>query len=224
MKSQTPPSPAVQRLSLYLRQLEDMAGLGIQKTSSRQLAEALKLDSAQVRKDFAYFGQFGRPGVGYRVEPLIEALRRILGTDRTWKVVVIGAGDLGRALLRYKGFLSKGFELVAAFDISSTKVGKKVGTAEVYPLEQIEQIIATHSVKLAVVAVPTESAQQVTDRLCAAGVMGILNFAPVILDVPDGVTVAPVDLAAKLEQLSFRVAGAQHKSASSNRSQSRGKS
>ncbi len=214
MKSQTPPSPAVQRLSLYLRQLEDMAGLDIQKTSSRQLAEALKLDSAQVRKDLGYFGQFGRPGVGYHVEPLIEALRRILGTDRTWNVVVIGAGDLGRALLRYKGFLSKGFELIAAFDISLSKVGKKAGLAEVYPLDKLEQIIAAHSVKLAVVAVPTEAAQQITDRLCAAGVMGILNFAPVILDVPDDVTVAPVDLAGKLEQLSFRVAGTQHKRSS----------
>ena len=207
MKSQIPPSPAVQRLSLYLRQLEEMAAQGIQKTSSRQLAEALKRDSAQVRKDLAYFGQFGRPGVGYRVEPLIEALRRILGTDRTWRVVVIGAGDMGRALLRYKGFLSKGFELIAAFDISSSKVGIKVGLAQVYPLDELERIIAANSVKLAVVAVPTEAAQQVTDRLCAAGVMGILNFAPIMLDVPEGVTVAPVDLAAKMEQLSFRVTG-----------------
>ncbi len=124
MKSQSVPNPAVGRLSLYLRELEQLADKGVQKVSSLQLARELHVTAAQVRKDLGYFGQFGRPGLGYRVAPLIDELRHIFGTDKTWKVVVIGVGALGRALLRYKGFRKKGFELVAAFDVSTRKVGK----------------------------------------------------------------------------------------------------
>lgn len=209
MKNRSIPSPAVTRLSLYLRELEHLQAAEVAKVSSSQLAGSLHITDAQVRKDLGYFGQFGRPGVGYRVEPLIEALRHILGTDRTQNVVVIGAGDLGRALLRYRGFHKKGFDIVAAFDISASKVGKQVGHVKVMDMSDLPAIAGKYDVKLAVIAVPTESAQQVTDALCSAGIKGILNFAPAILETTPDVAVRPVDLAASLEQLSFTIASSE---------------
>ncbi len=211
MRNNNAPAPVVKRLSLYLRGLEKLADQKIEEVSSQQFARSLRLTGAQVRKDLAYFGQFGRRGVGYRVGPLIETLRHILGTDKTWNVVVVGAGNLGRALLRYKGFAKKGFRLVAAFDIAEAKVSVRVGRIRVYRLKDLDRIVRKYAVKLAIVTVPAEAGQSVTDILCAAGVMGILNFAPTMLDIPDGVAVAPVDLAAQLEQLSFQVAGAKVK-------------
>lgn len=211
VRNSSAPAPVVKRLSLYLRGLEELADQKIEKVSSQQLAHSLRLTGAQVRKDLAYFGQFGRPGVGYHVGPLIETLRRILGTDKTWNVIVVGAGDLGRALLRYKGFAKKGFRLVAAFDIAEAKVSVRIDHIRVYRLKDLDRIVRKYTVKLAIVTVPAEAGQSVTDLLCAAGVMGILNFAPTTLHIPDGVAVAPVDLAAQLEQLSFQVAGARVK-------------
>ena len=205
MKSNPIPSPVVWRLSLYLRQLESLVGEGVEKVSSRQLAKFLHITATQVRKDLAYFGQFGRPGVGYRVGPLTGQLRRILGTDRTCRVVVVGAGDLGRALLRHRGFRRKGFELVAAFDISPAKIGRQIGQATVQHLDDLEDVVRRQDVKLAVIATPPEAAQDVADRLCRAGIKGILNFAPTTLETPPSVAIGPVDLAATLEQLSFRV-------------------
>ena len=204
MKNSRPPNPAVQRLSLYLRQLEQAAGDGVDNISSRQMARSLSVTDAQVRKDLAYFGQFGRRGVGYRVEALIESLRHILNTDRTWNVVVVGAGDLGRALMRYRGFTRKGFRFVAAFDVLPGKIGRTVGDVPILDVSELPAVARKHHVKLAVVAVPPSAAQQVTDLLCKAGVAGILNFAPTTLATAPGVAVATVDLAAHLEQLSFR--------------------
>lgn len=205
MKSSDIPVPAVKRLSLYLRQLEQFKADGISKFSSRRLADSLEIKDAQVRKDLAYFGQFGKPGVGYSVDALIDNLRRILGTDKTHSVVLVGAGDLGRAILRYRGFRKKGFEFIAAFDVSQAKVGKKIGDVPVYHNSELESVVSKHNVKLAVISVPAESAQEVTDRLCSAGIMGILNLAPQMLRIPPAVSVARVDLAASLEQLSFLV-------------------
>ena len=205
MKGNPIPSPVVWRLSLYLRQLESLVGEGVEKVSSRSLAGSLQITDTQVRKDLAHFGQFGRPGVGYRVAPLIEHLRRILNTDRIWKVVVVGAGDLGRALLRYKGFRSKGFELVGAFDISESVIGRKIGQIVVQHIDELPKQVAAQGVKLAIVAVPPEHAQEAAERLRAAGIKAILNFAPTILQMPDGLAVRQVDMAAHLEQLSYRV-------------------
>ncbi len=205
MKNHLIPTPAVQRLSLYLRRLEQLAQKEVQKVSSLDLAESLHVTAAQLRKDLAYFGQFGRPGVGYRVAPLISELRHILGTDRTWRVVVVGTGDLGRALLRYRGFPSRGFQMIAAFDISPGKIGRQFGRVTVRHVDELPAVIREHDVKLAVIATPAEAAQQVADVLCRAGVKGILNFAPTTLQTPPGVAVGPVDLAASLEQLSFQV-------------------
>jgi redox-sensing transcriptional repressor len=209
LRGHTVPDPAIRRICLYLRQLEHLRRQGQEKVSSRQLAEALHLSAAQVRKDLGYFGQFGRPGMGYEVTALIDQIRQILGTDRTTNVVVVGAGDLGRALLRYRGFQQKGFSVVAAFDVDQRKVGQKVGAVRVEHMDRLEAVITEHNVRLAVLAVPVEAAQQVTDRLCAAGVRGILNFAPTVLQTPPGLAVGPVDLAAYLEQLSFQVHSAE---------------
>jgi len=206
VKGQPAPDPVVRRLSLYLRQAEYLAERRIDKVSSKQLADSLHVGAAQVRKDLAHFGQFGRPGVGYRVRPLIDELRRILGTDRTWNVILVGAGNLGRALLQYKGFLKRGFRFVAAFDVAPGKVGKRFGDVPVYHMNRLRKVVRKHRVRLAILAVPSGSAQAVAERLCSAGIKGILNFAPATLATPAGVAVAPVDLAARLEQISFMIA------------------
>ena len=197
------PKPSVRRLSMYLRQLESFERERIRTVSSRKVGESLGLTDAQVRKDLAYFGQFGRPGVGYEVSPLIHRLRSILGTDRISGTLLIGAGNLGRAVAAYTGFKAKGFDLVALVDADPKKVGRKIGGLVVRPIDDLERIVRTHDIRLAMVAVPADAAQAVVDRLVEAGVRGILNFAPVQLRTPPAVTVRYLDVAAELEQLSF---------------------
>ena len=199
------PDPAVRRLSLYLRQLEAVHRKERRTISSKQLGESLGLTDAQVRKDLAYFGQFGHPGIGYRVEDLIGQVRHILGTDKTWNVVLVGAGNLGRALSAYKGFNAKGFRLVAVFDNDPAKGNRKLGPFQIQPLSELEETVRKHSVRLAVLAVPADSAQDVADQLVSAGVRGLLNFAPTSINVPRDVALNSVDLAVQLEQLSFQV-------------------
>ena len=199
------PTPAVRRLSLYLRQLEGFKKKERRTISSKQLGESLGLTDAQVRKDFAYFGQFGHPGIGYRVDDLVSQLRKILGTDKTWKVLLVGAGNLGRALLAYKGFEQKGFKLVAVFDADQSKVGKKHGPLIIQSINDLASIVEREGIKLAMIAVPADNAQDVADSLVAAGVRGLLNFAPVSITVPSDVALNAVDLAVQLEQLSFLV-------------------
>jgi redox-sensing transcriptional repressor len=199
------PNPAVKRLSLYLRQLEDFHRKERRTVSSRQLGESLGLTDAQVRKDLAYFGQFGHPGIGYRVEDLIAHVKKILGTDKVWNVLLVGAGNLGRALMMYKGFNAKGFNLVAVFDADASKVGKKQGPFVVQGLGELTQTVQKETIRLGIIAVPADNAQQVVDTLVAAGVRGILNFAPVSVTVPPNVALNSVDLSVQLEQLSFLV-------------------
>jgi redox-sensing transcriptional repressor len=199
------PNPAVRRLSLYLRQLESLHRAGRTTVSSKQLGESLGLTDAQVRKDLAYFGQFGHPGIGYRVDDLIGQVRRILGTDKTWNVILVGAGNLGRALSAYRGFEAKGFRLIAVFDNDPGKVGRRLGPLTIQPLTELADTITRESVKLAILAVPAEQAQPLADQLIDAGVRGLLNFAPVSLTVPPHVAMNAVDLAVQLEQLSFQV-------------------
>ena len=210
--SAIPPS-SVRRLSLYLRQLEAFKKKDRRTISSKQLGESLGLTDAQVRKDLTYFGQFGHPGIGYRIDELIPHIRRVLGTDKTWSVLLVGAGNLGRALIAYKGFERKGFRLAAVFDADPAKVSKKLANFRIQPLAELPETIAQNSIRLAIIAVPADFAQDVADTLVAAGIRGILNFAPVSLAVPPEVGVASVDLAVQLEQLSFQVnfAGAQAK-------------
>jgi redox-sensing transcriptional repressor len=199
------PNPAVRRLSLYLRQLEAFKRKDRRTISSRQLGESLGLTDAQVRKDLAYFGQFGHPGIGYRVDDLIAQVRRILGTDKVWNVLLVGAGNLGRALSAYKGFNAKGFRLVAIFDADPAKVGRKLGPFVIQPIAELNDVVHKQQIRLAMVAVPADNAQGVVDQLVGAGVRGILNFAPVSVTVPQNVALNAVDLSVQLEQLSFQV-------------------
>ncbi len=199
------PNPAIRRLSLYLRQLEDFQRKGRRTISSKQLGGSLNLTDAQVRKDLAYFGQFGHPGIGYRVDELITQVRRILGTDRIWNVLLVGAGNLGRAMMGYRGFNAKGFNIVAVFDSDPNKIGKRLADFPIQPMEELEATVREHNVRLGILAVPADHAQAVADRLIAAGVRGLLNFAPVSLNVPAHIALNAVDLAVQLEQLSFQV-------------------
>jgi len=205
------PVPAVRRLSLYLRQLEAYQARERKTISSRQLGEALGLTDSQVRKDLAYFGQFGRPGVGYRVSELIGRVRRVLGTDRVSDIVLVGAGNLGRALVTYRGFAKKGFRIVAVFDNDAGKIGDRLtpdGSLCVRPLAEMPPLVESLGIRLGILAVPADAAQPVADAMMEAGIKGILNFAPAALQLPEGVAVTGVDLAVNLEQLSFRIRGA----------------
>jgi redox-sensing transcriptional repressor len=199
------PNPAVRRLSLYLRQLEGFKRKDRKTISSKQLGESLGLTDAQVRKDLAYFGQFGHPGIGYRVDELISKVKQILGTDKTWNVLLVGAGNLGRALMAYRGFDAKGFRLSAVFDNDPAKAGKRQGAYTVQPLSELQETIRKLNIRLGIIAVPADHAQDVADQLVAAGVRGLLNFAPVSITVPPDIALNAVDLAVQLEQISFQV-------------------
>ena len=196
---------SVQRFSLYLRHLERWNDEGLQVVSSSQLGEALGINDAQVRKDLAYLGNLGQPGIGYYTQELITALRHRLGVDRAWTAVVIGVGNLARALLRYRGFTQQGFQFVGLFDADPHKIGQKVEGLEIHSTEKLPEVIAATKAELAVVAVPAESAQQVADALVAAGIKGILSFAPIMLKLPPHISLIAVDLAVQLEQLAFLV-------------------
>lgn len=200
------PKSVVNRLSLYLRELQHLRRDGKETISSQSLGERLGFSDAQVRKDLAYFGHFGQPGIGYRCGELIDAIRKILGTSRPWSVAVVGVGNLGRALLGYKGFFEQGFNLVAAFDSDPPKVGTTVEGVRVRPMEELPERVRLDRIQLAMIAVPSVAAQPVADRLVESGVRGIVNFAPVTLSLPEGVSLVGVDLAVELEQIAFSVA------------------
>jgi redox-sensing transcriptional repressor len=166
---------------------------------------ALGINDAQVRKDLAFFGQFGCPGIGYRVEELIAALRRILGIDRVWPTAMVGLGNLGRALIKYRGFRSRGFHIVALFDNDPRKVGQTHAGLIVQSIDELAPTTSRLGITLAILSVPAEAAQRVADQLVASGILGILNFAPVPLVVPRSVNVMAVDLSVQLEHLAYNV-------------------
>ncbi len=199
------PRASAARFSLYLRRLENLHHAGVATVSSGQLGEALGIADTQVRKDLAKLGNLGHPGVGYPTAELIEALRRQLGLDRQWSVVLVGAGNLARALLRYRGFQQQGFRIVALVDSDAAKVGQRVDGLVVQPIERLAEVVAATGAELGLLTVPSDAAQDVAEALAAAGVRGILNFAPVLLRVPPQVQVVTVDLAVQLEQLAFLV-------------------
>jgi redox-sensing transcriptional repressor len=196
---------SVGRLSLYLRRLEALLREGASTVSSGHLGEALGVTDAQVRKDLAYLGNLGHPGIGYPTQELIAAIRRALGIDREWSVALVGVGNLARALLRYRGFPQQGFRIVALFDTDPEKVGQRVEGLTVHALDQVPAVIAPTGAELGLLTVPQEAAQSVADVLVAAGIRGVLNFAPVVLRLPPGVSLVSVDLAVQLEQLAFLV-------------------
>ncbi|HEX8395355.1 MAG TPA: redox-sensing transcriptional repressor Rex [Longimicrobium sp.] len=194
---------AVRRLSLYLRLLQEADAAGAETISSGQLAERGGTTSAQVRKDLSLFGSFGKRGLGYSVQELLERIRAILGLQRQWRVALIGAGKLGSALFSYRDFEARGFEIRAVFDRDPEKVGTALGGLTVRADEEMDRALRDEAIEIAIVAVPGEAAQHVVDRVVKAGVGAVLNFAPVRLKVPRGVTLRNVDVTLELEGLSF---------------------
>jgi redox-sensing transcriptional repressor len=201
----TVPKVVVSRLSLYLRELQRLVASGQQTISSGQLGTLLGFSDAQVRKDLGFFGQFGYPGVGYRCDELIRAMRDILGTNHSWNVAMVGAGNLGQALLGYRGFGRQNFAIAAAFDADPSKVGLTIQGLRIQPLDELADTIREKGIRLGMIVVPADHAQAAADRLVAAGIEGIVNFAPVTLTLPPHVQNVGVDLAIELEQLSFAV-------------------
>ena len=197
------PRKAVYRLSLYYRVLERLNQNRIETVSSDALAKAAGVKPTQLRKDLTYFGQFGTRGLGYKVESLLAKLTGVLRTTRFQPVILVGAGNLGSALLRYDGFAKEGFEIVAAFD--SRPEGAKTDNCKVpiQPVEQMKEFVREHNIKLAILAVPGVAAQEVTNHLVDAGIQAILNFSPLILQVPPHVVVNNVNLAIELENLTY---------------------
>jgi redox-sensing transcriptional repressor len=196
---------AAGRLSLYLRRLEEFRKRGAVKVSSGQLAGALGLSDAQVRRDLACLGGLGHPGVGYVTGELIATIRQRLGLDRDWSVALVGVGNLARALLRYQGFRQQGFQVRALFDNNPAVIGQVVEGIPVRPLAELRPAVAAVRAELGVITVPSEAAQAVADELAGAGIRGILNFAPVVLRLPERVSLVTVDLTVQLEQLAFLV-------------------
>lgn len=193
----------VRRLSLYLRFLEEFEEQGFETVSSEALAARGGTTSAQVRKDLSFFGSFGKRGLGYSVQELVQKLRGILGLGRTYRVAMIGAGKIGSALVQYRGFKQRGFEIVAIFDTDATKVGRSWNGLAVQDARELESALRDQRVDIAVIVTPADSAQSVADRCVALGIKAVLNFAPVQLTVPDDVVVKTVNLALELETLSY---------------------
>jgi redox-sensing transcriptional repressor len=197
------PRKAIYRLSVYLRCLQRLKANEIRTVSSEALAKAARVKSTQLRKDLTYFGQFGTRGLGYDVEQLSKMISDLLGTTSLQPVILVGLGNLGLALLSYKGFEQEGFEIVAAFDVEANRKREKPASTPLYPMERLPEIVDQHGVKMAIITVPASAAQEVANELIDAGVTGILNFAPIVLHVPDEVMVNNVNLAIELENLSY---------------------
>jgi redox-sensing transcriptional repressor len=195
------------RLSVYLRCLNDLEAAGVATISSRVLAQQFHLNAAQIRKDLAYFGEFGVRGVGYYVRDLTRNLRRILGLNRTLRVAIVGAGNLGLALADYPGFRQEGFEIAALFDTVSAKVGQRSRTGvPIRDMRDLRRMARREGITIAVIAVPAAAAQQVVDQVVAARIRAVLNFSPGALQVPSDVKLKSVDLTVSLESLSFFLA------------------
>ena len=202
---QKPPDIVVSRLPIYLRALTRMAGEGEEITSSHELGRRLGISSAQIRKDLSHFGEFGKQGTGYRIKDLVEHLRRILKVEREWEVALVGAGAIGHALAYYNGFADRGFRIRMIFDSDPAKIGTRINEFEVLDSAALPEIIREHNITLAMVAVPAEAAQAVTDELVKAGVRGILNYAPINLAVPEHVYVQNVDPVVHLQRITFYI-------------------
>ncbi len=196
---------SVARFSLYLRHLQRFQSEGTGTVSSSILGRALGINDAQVRKDLANLGSLGHPGIGYPTQGLIAALREKLGLDREWNTIVVGVGNLARALLRYRGFRDHGFRIVGLFDSNPAVIGSTLEGLAVLSTDELPEVINKKKAELALLTVPSTAAQSVADDLVSAGIRGIMNFAPVILRLPPGVSQVTVDLAAQLEQLAFLV-------------------
>ena len=197
------PPATVQRLPIYLRCLSDYAG---QTISSENLAQLARVNSAKVRKDLSFLGSYGTRGVGYDVDHLVYQISRELGLTKDWAVCIVGMGNLGSALARYRGFPDRGFAIMGLFDSDPRKVGKKVGSREIESLARFKRVVKDRDLSIGVITTPAGSAQEVADRMVAACITSILNFAPAVLKVPDGIDVRRVDLSTELQICSFYLA------------------
>jgi redox-sensing transcriptional repressor len=193
----------VGRLPVYLRALVDMAEEGAVTVSSEGLAEAAGVNSAKVRKDLSYLGSYGTRGVGYDVAYLIHEVRRVLGLTQDWPVLIAGVGNLGHALARYKGFGERGFRIVALVDSDAGKVGERIGGAQVSHVDDMPALVREHGVAIGIISTPAPAAQEVADRMVAAGIRSILNFAPAVITVPPEVSLRKVDLSIELQILGY---------------------
>ena len=205
MKESKIPEATVSRLSVYSRYLTEVEKQHIMSISSGEIAEGMGGTPAQVRKDLAYFGEFGTRGVGYNVKQLNQEIKNILGLSKKWNMILIGAGNLGSALSQYHGFRDRGFEIVGVFDNDLNKVGLKLNGLQIYPISEMADFIETNAISIAIIAVPSDYAQDVADLLMDTTIKGILNFAPIVLTVPEEIEVRNVDLSVNLEVLSYNI-------------------
>ncbi len=197
------PEATVARLPVYLRSLLEVAETKAPTISSERLAELAGVNAAKVRKDLSYLGSYGTRGVGYEVEYLLFQISRELGLTQDWPVAIVGIGNLGHALANYRNFSARGFRIVALLDADPAKVGEQVAGLRIRSLDDLDDVVATDGVAIGIIATPAHVAQDVADRLVAAGVTSILNFAPAVLNVPEGVSLRKVDLSIELQILSF---------------------
>lgn len=207
MKSEKISDAVVRRLPVYLRFLNELSRREVSTVSSQELGQKLDLNPAQIRKDLAYFGDFGRKGIGYDVAYLIEKIQHILNLDQQINVALIGAGNLGQALSNYNAYVKDNMKIVAVFDASPGKIGGKINNIEIQPIEMLDETVRNNNIRIGIITVPAAEAQRVADRLVAAGIGAILNFAPTILKVPAEVRVHAADFTTDLISLAYYLDG-----------------
>jgi redox-sensing transcriptional repressor len=203
MKKLEIPDIIVSRLPVYLRALRHMQAQGHQTTSSQELGEQVGISAAQIRKDLSQFGEFGKQGTGYNITFLVSKLREILQVERVWDVALVGMGDMGHALARYQGFRDRGFRVALVFDNAPDKIDERVGEFIVRDTKEMVQAIQQSDIKVAMVCVPAEAAQEVANQLVEAGIQAILNYAPISLNVPEGVRVQYLDPSIGLQRMTY---------------------
>jgi redox-sensing transcriptional repressor len=207
LKKKSIPSITINRLSIYHRCLEKILETqneeDLKIISSFKIEEMTGINSAQIRKDLAYFGEFGKRGLGYPLIGLSRELKKILGLDKKWSVIIAGAGNLGKALVKYKGFQKRGFIIKGIFDNNPSKIGKKLGHIFIYNIKEIEKIVQTENISIGIIVVPADSAQEVADKMVAGGIKAILNFAPVHIFLPPEIKIYNVDLSIEFEGLTY---------------------
>lgn len=207
----TIPTATISRLVTYLRILSGLEAQGVKKTSSDHLADEAQVSAFQVRKDLAYFGRFGTRGAGYTVPTLQRELRRILGLTRPWNVAIVGMGRLGQALAHYPNFDTYAFVLKGFFDLDANKIGQEIAGLEILHPDELPRMVREKGIDIGCLTVPQEAAQDAADALVQAGIKGILNFAPTVINVPREVHVEPVDFLAGMKRLSFYIQNPQLK-------------
>jgi len=205
LKKKSIPSITINRLSIYHRCLEKITkkGKGLEVISSFKIAEMTGINSAQIRKDLAYFGEFGKRGIGYPLIGLSRELKKILGLDKKWSVIIAGAGNLGKALVRYKGFQKRGFIIKGIFDNNPSKIGKKLGNIFIYDIKEVKKFIQVENINIGILVVPADSAQEVADKMVTGGIKAILNFAPIHVILPPEIKIHNVDLSIEFEGLTY---------------------